>query len=78
MRVRYPEGQRLVLTHRCAECGAGLYLALGRDQDGLYYLTCRNGSLHEPISGTRNNPIWQSWTSPAPSSSNAVEIFTYA
>lgn len=78
MRVRYPEGQRLVLTHRCAECGAGLYLALGRDHDGLYYLTCRNGSLHQPVSGGRSNPAWQSKSAPAPAGSSGVERFTYA
>ena len=78
MRVKYPEGQRLVLTHRCGECGAGLYLALGRDHDDNYYLKCRSVSLHHPVGGTVNNPNWLSRSSLAPSGSYDVERFTYA
>jgi hypothetical protein len=78
MRVAYPEGQRLVLTQCCAECGSGLYLALGGDHDNLYYLKCRNGSFHHLGSGTRDNPIWRSKRSLAPYGSCDVERFCYA
>ena len=78
MRVKYPEGQRLVLTHCCAECGARLYLALGRDRDDHYYLKCRSSSLHHPVGGTVNSPTWLSRSSSAPSGSYGVERFTYA
>jgi hypothetical protein len=78
MRIRYPEGQLLVLTNRCAECGAGLYLALGRDRNEIYNLKCRDDSLHHPVGGSMNIPSWQSEDSPAPSGSCNVEIFTYA
>jgi hypothetical protein len=78
MRIRYPEGQLLVLTRCCAECGAGLYLALGRVCDDIYNPKCRNSSVHHPAGGSMNSPVWQAKTSPAPSGSYSVQSFTYA